>query len=234
MACLSVRYCSTPGAMRKTSDISLYPTSIMYHRLCTRMRRPPSSSGPWRRAFACATIAHAASFLRNQRASIASYFSHVLGRSKSAKLASTGHAGLHAPQSISWVRFLEACFGFFSGVIVAGMSDYRHKRHNVSSSRICCTMSSSFCWGRGLGLQRAGPRCGVCTRALWRRCPPRVGLTRRRPLVEEIIRLCRKFCSGGHEGAVAPVCVGIKQRGHRTVRPQCGPRLRPRPSAVSS
>jgi hypothetical protein len=118
---------------------------------------------------------------------MASYCSHVLGRSKSAKLASTGHAGLHAPQSISWVRFLEACFGFFSGVIVAGMSDYRHKRHNVSSSRICCTMSSSFCWGRGLGLQRAGPRCGVCTRALWRRCPPRVGLARRRPLVEEII-----------------------------------------------
>ena|SRR5438132_2867174 len=25
-------------------------------------------------------------------------------------------------------------------------------------------------------------------------------------------RFCRKFCSGGHEGAVAPVCVGIKQR----------------------
>ena len=38
--------------------------------------------------------------------------------------------------SISWVRFLEACFGFFSGVIVAGMSDYRHKRHNVSSLEI--------------------------------------------------------------------------------------------------
>jgi putative transposase len=36
-------------------------------------------------------------------------------------------------RSISWVRFLEACFGFCSGVIVAGMSDYRHKRHNVSS-----------------------------------------------------------------------------------------------------
>jgi hypothetical protein len=35
--------------------------------------------------------------------------------------------------SISWVRFLEACFGFFPGVIVAYMSDYRHKRHNVSS-----------------------------------------------------------------------------------------------------
>jgi len=35
--------------------------------------------------------------------------------------------------SISWVRFLEACFGFFPGVIVVCMSDYRHKRHNVSS-----------------------------------------------------------------------------------------------------
>ena len=34
--------------------------------------------------------------------------------------------------SISWVH-LEACFGFFPGVIVAYMSDYRHKRHNVSS-----------------------------------------------------------------------------------------------------
>jgi putative transposase len=32
-------------------------------------------------------------------------------------------------------------------------------------------------------------------------------------------RLCRKFCSGGYEGAVAPVCVGIKQRGSRTVWP---------------
>jgi putative transposase len=39
----------------------------------------------------------------------------------------------HAPFSISWVRFLEACFGFCIGVMVAGMSDYRHKRHNVSS-----------------------------------------------------------------------------------------------------
>ena len=35
--------------------------------------------------------------------------------------------------SISWVRFLDACFGFCHGVMVAGMSDYRHKRHNVSS-----------------------------------------------------------------------------------------------------
>jgi putative transposase len=36
-------------------------------------------------------------------------------------------------RSISWVRFLEACFGFLWGVMVAYMSDYRHKRHNVSS-----------------------------------------------------------------------------------------------------
>ena len=33
-------------------------------------------------------------------------------------------------------------------------------------------------------------------------------------------RLCRKFCSGGHERAVAPVCEGIKRRGRRTVQPQ--------------
>ena len=36
-------------------------------------------------------------------------------------------------RSISWVRFLEACFGLCSGVMVADLSDYRHKRHNVSS-----------------------------------------------------------------------------------------------------
>jgi len=35
--------------------------------------------------------------------------------------------------SISWVRFLEACFGFFGDGIVVLMSDYRHKRHNVSA-----------------------------------------------------------------------------------------------------
>ena len=45
--------------------------------------------------------------------------------------------------------------------------------------------------------------------------------------------LCRKFCSGGHEGAVALVCGGITRPGRRTVRPQCGPRLQPpRPSVV--
>jgi len=33
-------------------------------------------------------------------------------------------------------------------------------------------------------------------------------------------RFCRKFCSGGPEGAVAPVCGGMKRRGRRTVRPQ--------------
>jgi hypothetical protein len=36
----------------------------------------------------------------------------------------------------------------------------------------------------------------------------------------ELQWLCRKFCSEGHEGAVAPVCGGIKRRGSRTVRPQ--------------
>ena len=34
------------------------------------------------------------------------------------------------------------------------------------------------------------------------------------------LRLCRKFCSGGREGAVAPHCEGIKQPGSRTIRPQ--------------
>jgi putative transposase len=31
--------------------------------------------------------------------------------------------------------------------------------------------------------------------------------------------LCRKFCSGGPEGAVAPIHVGITRRGSRIVRP---------------
>src|SRR6266567_6399632 len=47
-------------------------------------------------------------------------------------------------------------------------------------------------------------------------------------------RLCRKFCLGGREGAVAPGCGRIRRPGRRTVRPQCGPRLRPRPPAVFS
>jgi hypothetical protein len=46
----------------------------------------------------------------------------------------TGSRDTRYPRrSISWVRFLEACFGFCSGVMVASMSDYRHKRYNVSS-----------------------------------------------------------------------------------------------------
>jgi transposase-like protein len=32
--------------------------------------------------------------------------------------------------------------------------------------------------------------------------------------------LCRKFCSGSHEGAVAPVWVGITRPESRTIRPQ--------------
>jgi len=39
-------------------------------------------------------------------------------------------------------------------------------------------------------------------------------------LKQRIDRLCRKFCSGGREGAVAPHCEGIKQPGSRTIRPQ--------------
>jgi transposase len=34
------------------------------------------------------------------------------------------------------------------------------------------------------------------------------------------IRLCRKFCLGGREGAVAPVWMGIRRPGRRTVQPQ--------------
>jgi transposase-like protein len=33
-------------------------------------------------------------------------------------------------------------------------------------------------------------------------------------------RLCRKFCSGGREGAVAPVGGRLRRPGRRTVRPQ--------------
>src|SRR2546428_11044379 len=39
----------------------------------------------------------------------------------------------YAQSQSLWVRFLEACFGFFGDGIVAVMSDYRHKRHNVSA-----------------------------------------------------------------------------------------------------
>ena len=46
--------------------------------------------------------------------------------------------------------------------------------------------------------------------------------------------LCRKFCVGGREEAVAPVCGGITRPGTRTVRPQCGPLLRLPPSSVVS
>ena len=46
--------------------------------------------------------------------------------------------------------------------------------------------------------------------------------------------LCRKFCSEGHAGAVAPVCTGLKRRGSRTVRPSSGPPHPPRlPAAVA-
>ena len=37
---------------------------------------------------------------------------------------------------------------------------------------------------------------------------------------EEAARLCRKFCLGGREGAVAPVGGGITRPGSRTVQPQ--------------
>ncbi len=42
------------------------------------------------------------------------------------------------------------------------------------------------------------------------------------PLLDDgsVQRLCRKFCSGGREGAVAPVGGEIRRPGSRTVRPQ--------------
>jgi hypothetical protein len=48
------------------------------------------------------------------------------------------------------------------------------------------------------------------------------------------IGLCRKFCSGGPEGAVALVCGGITRPGNRTVQPQCGLLLQPPFSSVVS
>jgi hypothetical protein len=46
-----------------------------------------------------------------------------------------------------------------------------------------------------------------------------IGGVNRYRIVKDKIRLCRKFCSGGCAGAVAPVRVGIMLRGSRTVRP---------------
>src|SRR5262245_18978666 len=48
---------------------------------------------------------------------------------------STGSVANYRKQKspISWVRFLEACFGFCSGVLVAGMSNYRHNRQTGSA-----------------------------------------------------------------------------------------------------
>ena len=42
------------------------------------------------------------------------------------------------------VRSLEACFSFFGDGMVAGMSDYWHKRHNVSAliSHMVCPATS--------------------------------------------------------------------------------------------
>jgi hypothetical protein len=37
---------------------------------------------------------------------------------------------------------------------------------------------------------------------------------------QQTFGLCRKFCSGGREGAVAPVGGEIRRPGSRTVRPQ--------------
>jgi class 3 adenylate cyclase len=49
--------------------------------------------------------------------------------------------------------------------------------------------------------------------------PGTIRLTAETLRLAEGLGLCRKFCSGGHEGGVAPVRVGITRRGSRTVRP---------------
>ena len=41
-----------------------------------------------------------------------------------------------------------------------------------------------------------------------------------RDVQELLFGLCRKFCSGGHEGTVVPVGAGITRPERRTVRPQ--------------
>ena len=41
-----------------------------------------------------------------------------------------------------------------------------------------------------------------------------------RPRARDRGRRCRTFCSGGHEEAVAPMCVELKRPGSRTVQPQ--------------
>jgi hypothetical protein len=41
-----------------------------------------------------------------------------------------------------------------------------------------------------------------------------------REVVQEQAGLCRKFCSGGHEGTIVPVGGGITRPERRTVRPQ--------------
>src|SRR5712691_9892447 len=57
----------------------------------------------------------------------------VRGRRCPAAWPHVADAVIKAPFESLWVRFLEACFGFFGDGIVALMSDYRHKRHNVSA-----------------------------------------------------------------------------------------------------
>jgi class 3 adenylate cyclase len=49
--------------------------------------------------------------------------------------------------------------------------------------------------------------------------PGTIRLTAETLRLAEGLGLCRKFCSGGHEGGVAPVRVGITRRGSRIVRP---------------
>ena len=72
-------------------------------------------------------------------------------------------------------------------------------------------------------IQRAVP-------AVWSVMSPEAAIALRDSCVDQALRrlladrldegFCRKFCSGGHEGAVAPVCGGLRRPARRSVRPQ--------------
>jgi hypothetical protein len=64
-------------------------------------------------------------------------------------------------RAISWVSFLAACCGFCSGVMVAGMSDYRHKRHNVSSLLDHIVCPAKYRRVRSGGRSTLTTQCGI-------------------------------------------------------------------------
>ena len=95
-------------------------------------------------------------------------------------------------------------------------------RRKADLSRACSRAYDQPEAGRRWPLLHCSSRRGGETRLRQgRRCrrADRCRGSRRLPDLK-IPRLRRKFCSRVYEGAVAPVCMGIKQRGSRTVRPQ--------------